>query len=156
MRSMLQLLLAGCLLLPLFPRTSAAQQQTGMRPMYELPTITVTAVAETDPLYERATALYEQARWKDAAVLHREAAESMPKNDPNAYLQYDRSARLYFYAGDYTTSRQMMERAAQIAEATGPKQGLVRRRVQGEDVGKPRHLEQTLRVPVPHHEMRGL
>lgn len=119
MRFTLRLVLATSLLLPLFPHGATAQQQTGMRPMYELPTITVTAVAETDPLYERATALYEQARWKDAAVLHRDAAESMPKNDPNAYLQYDRSARLYFYAGDFTTSRQMMERAAEIAEATG-------------------------------------
>jgi len=119
MRSFLKLGLAVAFVLPLLPRAAPAQQETGMRPMYELPTITVTAVAETDPLYERATALYEQARWKDAAVLHREAAESMAKNDPNAYLQYDRSARLYFYAGDYTTSRQMMEKAAEIAEATG-------------------------------------
>jgi tetratricopeptide (TPR) repeat protein len=119
MRATLKLVLAGCLLLPALPRAAQAQQQTAMRPMYELPTITVTAVAESDPLYERATALYEQARWKDAAVLHREAAESMAPNDPNAYLQYDRSARLYFYAGDYTTSRQMMERAAEIAEAAG-------------------------------------
>jgi tetratricopeptide (TPR) repeat protein len=119
MVSFLKLGLAAALLLPLAPHAVLAQQQTGMRPMYELPTITVTAVAETDPLYEKATALYEQARWEDAAVLHREAAESMAENDPNAYVQYDRSARLYFYAGDYTTSRQMMERAAEIAEATG-------------------------------------
>ena len=63
MRFTLRLVLATSLLLPLFPHGAAAQQQTGMRPMYELPTITVTAVAETDPLYERATALYEQARW---------------------------------------------------------------------------------------------
>ncbi|MFO7586472.1 MAG: hypothetical protein R6X22_00210 [Gemmatimonadota bacterium] len=119
MRVSLKLVLVGALLVPLLPRVATAQEVTAMRPMYELPTITVTAPSESDPLYERVTALYEQARWKDAAILHREAAEGMPKNDPNAYIQYDRSARLYFYAGDYTTSRQMMEKAAEIAEATG-------------------------------------
>ena len=118
MSTVSKLLLLGALLVPLLPRAAVAQDED-MRPMYELPTITVTAPAETDPLYEQATALYEQARWLDAAKLHRDAAESMPKNDPNAYLQYDRAGRLYFYGGEYGTSRQMMENAAGIAEATG-------------------------------------
>ena len=113
-----KLLLLGALLVPLLPRAAVAQDND-MRPMYELPTITVTALAETDPLYERVTALYEQARWVDAAKLHREAAESMPKNDPNAYIQYDRAGRLYFYGGEYGDSRKMMENAAGVAEATG-------------------------------------
>lgn len=118
MSSVSRLLVLGALLVPLVPGAAVAQDND-MRPMYELPTITVTAPAETDPLYERATALYEQARWLDAAKLHREAAESMPQNDPNAYLQYDRAGRLYFYAGEYSESRKMMENAAGIAEATG-------------------------------------
>jgi tetratricopeptide (TPR) repeat protein len=113
-----KLLLLGALLVPLLPRAAVAQDEA-MRPMYELPTITITAPVETDPLYERVTALYEQARWVDAAKLHREAAESMPKNDPNAYIQYDRAGRLYFYGGEYGNSRNMMENAAEIAEATG-------------------------------------
>jgi hypothetical protein len=103
----------------LLPRLAIGQELEAQRPMYELPTIMVTAPSETEPLYDQAIALYEQARWKDAAILHRKAAESMPRNDPNSYLQFDRSARLYFYAGDFTTSRQMMERAAEVAEATG-------------------------------------
>ncbi|MGW8283074.1 MAG: hypothetical protein ACWGON_07215 [Gemmatimonadota bacterium] len=112
-----KLLLLGAVLVPLVPRAAAAQHE--MRPMYELPTITVTAPSEADPLYEQASALYEQARWLDAAKLHRDAAESMPENDPNAYLQYDRAGRLYFYGGDYGESRRMMENAARIAEAAG-------------------------------------
>ncbi len=118
MRSILMLLLTGALLVPLAPRTSAAQD-VEMRPMYELPTITVTAPVETDPLYDRVTALYEQAKWIEAAEVHRDAAESMPANDPNAYVQYDRAARLYFYGGEYDEARNMMEHAAEIAEATG-------------------------------------
>lgn len=116
MRVFPRILALGALVL-LLPRAAPAQQD--QRPMYELPTIMVTAPSASEPLYERAMALYEQARWKDAAELHRGAAESMPKNDPNSYLQFDRSARLYFYAGDFKTSREMMERAAEVAEATG-------------------------------------
>ncbi len=118
MSTISKLLVLGALLVPFIPRAAVAQE-VEMRPMYELPTITVTAPAESDPLYERATALYEQAKWIEAAELHREAAESMPKNDPNAYLQYDRAGRLYFYGGEYGNSRKMMENAAEIAEATG-------------------------------------
>ena len=118
MSTISKLLVLGVLLVPFIPRAAVAQEG-GMRPMYELPTITVTAPAESDPLYERASALYEQAKWIEAAELHREAAESMPKNDPNAYLQFDRAGRLYFYGGEYEDSRKMMESAAEVAEATG-------------------------------------
>ena len=118
MRSTLTLVLLAALLVPLLPGASGAQE-IEMRPMYELPTITVTAPVETDPLYDRVTALYEQASWIEAAEVHREAAESMPKNDPNAYVQYDRAARLYFYGGEYAEAREMMENASEIAEATG-------------------------------------
>ena len=37
----------------------------------------------------------------------------------NWYLQFDQAARLYFYAGDFADARKMMERAAEVAEATG-------------------------------------
>lgn len=94
-------------------------QQEGQRPMYELPSITVTAPTEADPLYESAAALYQAGEWAEAAALYRDAAESMPENDPNSYLTFDQSARLYFYAGDFGEARRMMEQAAGVAEATG-------------------------------------
>ena len=118
MNTISKLLVLGALLVPFLPRAAQAQE-VDMRPMYELPTITVSAPAESDPLYERASALYEQAKWIEAAELHREAAESMPKHDPNSYLQFDRAGRLYFYGGEYGDSRKMMESAAEVAEATG-------------------------------------
>jgi tetratricopeptide (TPR) repeat protein len=89
------------------------------RPMYELPTITVTALSEADPLYESAVALYEAGEWAEAAKLYRDASEGMPQNDPNSYITYDQSARLYFYAGEFSEARDMMEQAAMVAEATG-------------------------------------
>jgi tetratricopeptide (TPR) repeat protein len=89
------------------------------RPMYELPSITVTAPSEADPLYESAAALYQAGEWEEAAELYRDAAEALPDNDPNSYLTYDQAARLYFYAGDYGAARDMMEEAAGVAEAAG-------------------------------------
>lgn len=118
MKRLLPCAALAALLLTLTPDLSVAQDAE-LRPMYELPTITVLAPVEGDPLYDQVTALYEQARWEDAAKLHREAAESMPENDANAYGEYDRAARLYFYAGMYGEARDMMEHAASIAEATG-------------------------------------
>ncbi len=97
------------------PTTLGAQD----RPTFELPSITVTALSEADPLYESAAALYEAGEWEEAAKLYRDAAEGMPKNDPNSYLTYDQSARLYFYAGEFGDARNMMEHAAGVAEATG-------------------------------------
>jgi hypothetical protein len=118
MRKVSPLAVLAALLVTLTPKTAVAQEAE-LRPMYELPTIIVLAPVEGDPLYDQAMALYEQARWEDAAMLHRGAAESMPENDANAYVQYDRAARLYFYAGDFGEARKMMEHAASIAEATG-------------------------------------
>ena len=118
MSRVLPLAVIASLLVALVPEVAEAQEAE-LRPMYELPTITVLAPVEGDPLYDQAMALYEQARWEDAAKLHRGAAESMPENDANAYVQYDRAARLYFYAGDYSEAREMMEHAASVAEATG-------------------------------------
>ena len=43
----------------------------------------------------------------------------MPENDPNSYVTFDQSARLYFYAGEFGDARKMMEQAAQVAEAAG-------------------------------------
>lgn len=88
-------------------------------PMYELPTITITVLSEADPLYETASGLYQAGDWKAAAELYRGAAEGMPENDANSYVPYDMAARLYFYAHEFTESREMMERAAGVAEATG-------------------------------------
>jgi tetratricopeptide (TPR) repeat protein len=96
-----------------------AEAQDEQRPMYELPSITVTALSEADPLYETASALYQAGNWKKAAEVYRDAAEGMPENDPNSYVTYDQSARLYFYAGEFGDARAMMERAAEVAEATG-------------------------------------
>lgn len=93
--------------------------QAQERPMYELPSITVTALTESDPLYESASALYQSGDWEAAAELYRDAAEGMPENDPNSYVTYDQAARLFFYAGDYGDARKMMEAAAGVAEATG-------------------------------------
>jgi hypothetical protein len=87
--------------------------------MYELPTITVSILTEADPLYESAASLYQEGKWSEAAMLHREAAEGMPRNSATSYVQFDQAARLYFYAGDYSDSRKMMERAAEVADATG-------------------------------------
>ncbi|MFQ5530007.1 MAG: hypothetical protein ACE5FP_06600 [Gemmatimonadota bacterium] len=98
---------------------SAAQAQDDPRPMYELPTITVSVLSEADPLYETASGLYQAGDWKGAAELYRGAAEDMPENDANSYISYDMAARLYFYAHEFTDSREMMERAAEVADATG-------------------------------------
>jgi len=108
-------LLIAVLVVPLIPVTAPAQD----RPMYELPTITVSILTEADPLYESAASLYQAGKWSEAAMLHREAAEGMPESAAESYLQFDQAGRLYFYAGDYADARKMMERAAEVAEATG-------------------------------------
>jgi tetratricopeptide (TPR) repeat protein len=101
----------------LLPAALSAQEQP--RPTYELPSITVMAPSEADPLYESAAAMYQAGEWEAAAQLYRDAAEGMPQNDPNSYLTFDQSARLYFYAGEFGNARKMMEQAAEVAEATG-------------------------------------
>ena len=117
MANYLRFLSAGALAAFVFP--AAAQAQDAPRPMYELPAITVSVLSEADPLYEAASGLYQAGDWRGAAELYREAAEGMPQNDANSYVPYDMSARLYFYAGEFTDSREMMERAAEVAGATG-------------------------------------
>ncbi|MFQ5889644.1 MAG: hypothetical protein ACE5JR_06285 [Gemmatimonadota bacterium] len=88
------------------------------RPMFELPAIEVRSLEKE--LHRQAIALYETpSRWKEAAKLHKQAAESLPKNDAGRYWGYDRAARLFYYAGDFPAARKSMERAARVAVATG-------------------------------------
>ena len=94
--------------------TAVAQE----RPTYELPAIEV-EVLQTD-LHQQAMDLYEiPERWGEAADLHREAAENLPKNDAGQFFGYSRAALLYFYAGELPEARRSMEDAAEVAEATG-------------------------------------
>ncbi len=88
--------------------------------MYELPVVTVVALSEADELHLEAVALYETPeRWTEAARLHEQAAGELAPKDARAFAAYDRAARLYFYAGDYADARRNMERAANVAVATG-------------------------------------
>lgn len=111
----IRLLSVAALVVLFIPGAAWAQE----RPMYELPSITVSALSEADPLYESAAALYQAGEWAEAARLYRDASEGMPENDPNSYVTYDQAARLYFYAGEFSDAREMMEKAASVAEATG-------------------------------------
>ena len=99
----------------------APQVATGQeRPMYELPAVTVVALSDADELHLEAVALYESPeRWAEAARLHEEAAKKLLANDARAFAAYDRAARLFFYAGEYEDARRNMERAANVAVATG-------------------------------------
>ena len=117
MRTGFPILSAAAAVALFLPTSLGAQEQA--RPTYELPSITVMAPSEADPLYESAAAMYQAGDWEEAARLYRDAAEGMPENDPNSYLTFDQAARLYFYAGEYGEARQMMEEAASVAEATG-------------------------------------
>jgi tetratricopeptide (TPR) repeat protein len=88
------------------------------REMYELPALEVTAFQS--PLNRQAMELYETpSRWEEAGELHERAAKVLPKNDAAAYFGFQRAAVLYFYAGNTARSRKTMERAAEVAEATG-------------------------------------
>lgn len=100
---------------------TAPQLATGQeRPMYELPPVTVVALSQADELHLDAVALYETpARWAEAASLHEQAARKLAANDARRFAAYDRAARLYFYAGEYAKARQNMEKAANVAVATG-------------------------------------
>lgn len=103
--------------LAVFLLPSSIDAQEMQRPMYELPTITVSVLSETDPLFEAASGLYQAGDWNGAAELYRAEAEG--RNEAESYLFFDMSARLYFYAGEFGDSREMMERAAEVAEMTG-------------------------------------
>lgn len=95
-----------------------AAEEAAQRPMYQLPSLTV-VLSESTPLNEEARALYEQGQWIEAAQLYTQAADAMPTNDAESYEAYDMAGRLYFYGRDYTSARKSMERAAEVAEATG-------------------------------------
>ncbi|MGD8495198.1 MAG: hypothetical protein PVF05_03350 [Gemmatimonadales bacterium] len=100
----------------LFIVTATAKAQE--REMYELPALEVTAFQS--PLNRQAMELYETpSRWAEAAELHERAANVLPKNDAAAFFGFQRAAVLYFYAGESAHSRKSMERAAEVAEATG-------------------------------------
>jgi hypothetical protein len=86
--------------------------------MYELPTLSV-AVASMTPTDFRAEALYTGGRWSEAARVYRDAAEAGAAADAKAYEAYDMAARLYFYGRNFGAAHEMMERAAEVAEATG-------------------------------------
>lgn len=104
------------LLLLLMP--SLARGQAEQRGMYELPTLSI-EIASNTPMGEQATALFDQGKWDEAAKLYRDAANEQPENSVEAYQAYDLAARLYFYGHDYRSAREMMEKAANVAQATG-------------------------------------
>ena len=109
-------ILSGAVAVTALVAANAAVAQE--RPTYELPAIEV-EVLQTD-LHQQAIDLYEiPERWGEAADLHREAAENLPRNDAGQFYGYSRAALLYFYAGELAEARRSMEDAAEVAEATG-------------------------------------
>ena len=90
------------------------------RTMYELAPIDVDVMALANVLHDEVVALYETPeRWKEAAELHLEAAESARGDAVAAFGGFDRAARLFFYVGEFGQARQAMEEALDIALATG-------------------------------------
>ena len=88
------------------------------RPMYELPALQVTALQ--NPLHAQAAELYETPeRWVEAAKLHERAARQLPKKDAGQYFGFRQASLLYFYSDKLGAARSSMERAADVAEATG-------------------------------------
>lgn len=88
------------------------------REMFELPALEVTAFQ--NPLHGAAVELYETpTRWAEAGTLHEQAARELPKNAAAAYFGFQRAAVLYFHADETARARKTMERAAEVAEATG-------------------------------------
>jgi len=97
---------------------AAAPAAAQDRPSYELPAIEVAVMQ--NGLHQQAIALYEfPSQWKLAADLHKQAAESLPRNDAGQFFGFSRAALLYFYAGELSQSRRAMQDAAEVAEATG-------------------------------------
>lgn len=106
--------LAALALLLLAPTGAEAQS----REMFELPPLQVTAFQS--PLHSKAMDLYEQPeRWEEAGELHERAAKLLPNNAADGYFGFQRAAVLYFHAGEIARSRKAMERAAEVADATG-------------------------------------
>ena len=97
---------------------AAEAQEAAQREMFELPAIQVTAFQ--NPLHSRAIELYEQPeRWEEAGEMHERAAKMLPKNAADSYYGFRQASVLYFHSGDDARSRKLMERAANVAEATG-------------------------------------
>ena len=96
----------------------AAEATAQSREMFELPALEVTAFQ--NPVHSSAMELYETpARWEEAGEMHERVAKGLPKNDAAAYFGFHRAAVLYFYADDTARARKAMEKAAEVAEATG-------------------------------------
>lgn len=111
---MVTALAAGLAMVLAAPAGAEAQS----REMFELPPLEVTAFQS--PLHSRAMELYEQPeRWEEAGELHERAAKLLSKNAADGYFGFQRAAVLYFYAGDVARARKAMERAAEVADATG-------------------------------------
>lgn len=114
MRNYARAVAATVALLLILPVGAEAQS----RPMYELPALQVTALQ--NPLHVEALALYELPdRWIEAARLHERAARQLPKKDAGQYFGFRQASLLYFYSNDLGSARRAMQRAADVAEATG-------------------------------------
>ena len=99
MRFTVTLVVLAALLVPLLPSASGAQE-IEMRPMYELPTITVTAPVETDPLYDRAVAVVIDtgrctSSWiqRKLAIGYRRAAELVEMMEKNGLIGPPRGSK---------------------------------------------------------------
>ncbi|MFW6084578.1 MAG: hypothetical protein ACODAA_05135 [Gemmatimonadota bacterium] len=101
------------------PTPAVADSPAEQRAMYELPTLAIVAGSEVGSLSDRARSHYEHGEWTEAARLYQQAAEAMPPKDPNSYPAFDMAARLFFYGDEFSRAREMMERAAGVATATG-------------------------------------
>jgi len=149
---------AIALICPSLAFGQAENMAAEQRPMYELPTLAVVVSGET-PLDQRATELYQAGSWSEAADLYLGAAEGMPENDANSYKAYDMAARLYFYGRDYSKARTAMERAAEVAEATGDELSAALRHVDAAFIaiweGYPGSRREHVRQAQAHADVEG-
>jgi hypothetical protein len=105
-----RLTIAGALLLTAgLPSTLSAQ--------YQLPTLVSSVTA--DSLHEAAAALVADRRYRDAARLHRRAADLRAADDPLGFRDLTYAAVLVYAAGDRTAARRDMVRAAGQALTRG-------------------------------------
>ena len=84
---------------------------------YRLPT--VISSFKADSLHEAAGALVAAHRYRDAASLHRRSAELRPAEDPMGFQCLSEAAALVYAAGDRSTARGDLARAADHALARG-------------------------------------
>jgi hypothetical protein len=105
-----RLFLAGVLLATLgLPTTASAQ--------YRLPALISSVKA--DSLHDAAVALVAAHRWRDAARLHRRAAELRGADDPLGFHCLNDAAALAYATGDRSRARADMAAAAGHALARG-------------------------------------